>query len=872
MRRAILACALVAILPAMPLADTHLVQPDGTGDYLTIQDAIYLAAPGDTVELGNGTFTGDGNRDIVIPAWAIIVVRSQSGCPDSCTIDCEGSDSNRHFGFVFEAPSASVPSGAALFLLSDPVRPPWFRDEDEPMPILEGVTIRNGYAEKGGAILVRYGAPIIRNNILVENTSTWGGGIHVEFANPVIRDNVIESNEAVDGGGIYAFQASPLIEYNVIANNRFAERGGGIYREQGVRGEIPSVIRSNQIHHNVPCDTCDSTKGGGIFITRVNSVIYANDIDSCQAFSGAGIYVIQANPDLVDNVITSNAADDKGGGVYLHTCHPLLLNNLIAHNEADVMGGGIHNWISTPYLVKNTIAENHPSGLHVSREDNEGCAPSHPTLDSVILWHNGTDIYINNGAGITLSYSDVEDYEWEGVGNESCDPGFDDGFCIDPDSCCVDAGNPDFPSDPDESRTDMGWICRADDFDWTWEEIDSVRVDPDPLMLLMREIQYYMPGAGSFGYVPPDSAALAVWRQAITYLEDGDAVSCSTLVDQFGYDLANDAYFGTELYILKERYPIQRGWGTYIYNMSPAGPNIQCHVNHPVYDYDSYKMGLDAFREYEARWFLMAGTHRYANCEFEPPDDDCESDMARAENSVFQTVYETAANLQTTALSFHTFSAADHEVDFWIALSLGSREYGSVESVVCVDGGAPACLRLEQIYARIEDQLGDGRCCVAPRDTSQCDNLGAARNRQGVFTNASLTEGNWVSIECATNVAAMDSVYALVIEAVVTSDTEQPTQTLAVQPVLQQCTPNPFGHYTDIRFAAETQGPVRLNIYDVNGRHVRGLTGKVSKRKGWQTVRWDGRDNNGTVVSSGVYLCRLDVGNETHTRLFTRIR
>ncbi len=219
-------CILVVVLSATPLAETHLVKPDGSGAFLTIQDAIYLAAPGDTIELANGTFSGDGNRDIVIPAWAVLVVRSQSGCPDSCVIDCEGSVHTHHRGFVFEPSSASVPLGATPILLSDPVEPPWLRDEGEAVFVLEGVTIRNGYAEKGGAILVGYGGPLIRNSILEENTATSGGGIHVEFANPIIMGNTIRDNQAVEGGGIYAFHASPQIEFNVIANNRFAERGG----------------------------------------------------------------------------------------------------------------------------------------------------------------------------------------------------------------------------------------------------------------------------------------------------------------------------------------------------------------------------------------------------------------------------------------------------------------------------------------------------------------------------------------------------------------------------------------------------------------------------------------------------------------------
>jgi len=864
---------LIVALPSASSADTHLVKPDGTGDYLTIQDAIYLAAPEDTVTLANGVFIGEGNRDIVVPSWTTLVVRSDDGNPESCIIDCEGSEADWHRGFVFEAPSASVPGDAFPLMAPSPTGAPWLRNDDESVPLLDGITIRNGYADSGGAILVRHGVPTIRNCILEENTATTGGAIHVEFANPIVRDNTIRSNLAEDGGGISIINASPLIENNNIGYNFAVVRGGGLYREQGVRGEIPSVIRYNVLHHNVAM--AESSKGGGIYITRANPVIYANSVDSCQAASGGGIYVIKANPDIINNELTGNVALDKGGGLYLHTCHPFVLNNLIASNEADSGGRGIHNWKSTPYLVKNTITANPPFGLYVSRCDQDSCVtPSHPTLDSCILWNNGTDIQTMFGSGVTVLYSDVEDGVLEGIENISADPNLTGDFCLDSASVCVDAGNPGFPPDPDDSATDMGWLCRADGFDWTWDEIQSLRNDPrDRLMHLMREIQFNMPGAGSQGYVPPDAEALEAWRQAIADLVIGDTLSCSTLVDQYGYDLVNDTYYGIDYYILKERYPIERGWGTYIYNASSASRNVQCHVNHPVYDYDSYKIGLGAFGEYEARWYLIGGSHRYANCEFEPEGDDCESDMARAANSVFQTVYEATADTSTLSFSFHTFSAVEHDVGFWVALSHGSRIFGNIGAMVCTDDTSLPCWRLRSSCERIEHALGDtDRCCVATQAGDQCDTLGATRNQQGVFTNASLIEGNWISVEAATNVAAMDSLYSLVIEAMTPGDSEDQNEASVAPAVVLQCSPNPFSHMTSIYLAAEHAEQMALNIYDISGRLIRGLTPAVVSQGDRQVARWDGRDSEGRQVPSGVYFCRGKAGRHTHTRLMTVIR
>jgi hypothetical protein len=71
-------------------ATTYLVRPDGTGDFPTIQAAVAASASGDVIELANGTFTGPGNRDVDYLS-KLVTIRSQSGNPEACVIDCQGS-------------------------------------------------------------------------------------------------------------------------------------------------------------------------------------------------------------------------------------------------------------------------------------------------------------------------------------------------------------------------------------------------------------------------------------------------------------------------------------------------------------------------------------------------------------------------------------------------------------------------------------------------------------------------------------------------------------------------------------------------------------------------------------------------------------
>src|SRR3990172_11032728 len=69
------------------------------GDFSTIQDGIIAAEDGDTVLVNNGTYTGDGNRDIDFLGKAI-VVKSKNG-PEVTIIDCAAAEGNLHRGFYF---------------------------------------------------------------------------------------------------------------------------------------------------------------------------------------------------------------------------------------------------------------------------------------------------------------------------------------------------------------------------------------------------------------------------------------------------------------------------------------------------------------------------------------------------------------------------------------------------------------------------------------------------------------------------------------------------------------------------------------------------------------------------------------------------
>jgi predicted outer membrane repeat protein len=216
-----------------------VVRSDGSGEYPTIQAAIDAAFEGAIVSLEDGVYTGPGNRDLRYHGKSI-VVRSTNGDPNRCIIDCQGQ--NR--GFFFD-------------------------NDEGPLAILEGVTIRNAEAPDNGL------------------GEFWGGGIAcattfgLPGAIPTIRNCVFDHDHA---GGV----------------------GGGLYTS-GNGGVVEGCVFLD----------CSSAAGGAVAVVDGEVTLRACTVDSNQAPAGAGIAVgIPGFPSelLLENCIISRGVD--GEAVY----------------------------------------------------------------------------------------------------------------------------------------------------------------------------------------------------------------------------------------------------------------------------------------------------------------------------------------------------------------------------------------------------------------------------------------------------------------------------------------------------------------------------------------------------------------------------
>ncbi|KPJ53302.1 hypothetical protein AMJ39_05200 [candidate division TA06 bacterium DG_24] len=334
--------------------------------YPTIQAGIDAAVDGDTVLVADGTYTGDGNRDIDFGGTSIVVM-SENG-PEATIIDCEGSEQEHHRGFLFHT-------------------------GEDANAVVQGFTIRNGYATKGGGICINF--------------------FDVE-PYPTIVGNRIEGNTATgSGGGIYCSASSSIIVGNTITGNRtITWEGGGIYCTGG--GYDP-IIGGNTITANIA-----GYRGGGIFCNTSSPIIAGNTIAGNTGTANAGAIACfwSADPIIDGNTITGNTSNVGGSIVCAYWASPMVINSILWGDSAST-GQEIALYEGSSITVAYSNVEAGSSAAFI----NPGCT---------LYWEDG-----NIDADPIFVHEDWKDYRllWG--------------------SPCIDAGQPDL-WDPDGTRRDMG--------------------------------------------------------------------------------------------------------------------------------------------------------------------------------------------------------------------------------------------------------------------------------------------------------------------------------------------------------------------------------------------------------------------------------
>ncbi|UCC45739.1 MAG: right-handed parallel beta-helix repeat-containing protein, partial [Candidatus Zixiibacteriota bacterium] len=215
-----------------PVWHVAVTGDDSTGNgsselpFATIQQAVDWAFPGDTIIVHDGTYVGDGNRDINF-GGKNLMLRSENG-PEVTVIDCEGSSEEPHRAFSFT-------------------------NGEDSSGVVQGFTITGGWHAEGSAVLCDTSSPTLSGNIFIGDTTdgwSWVSQylIFCRQSKSLIDGNIFQNTPShvlkCDGSNVrilgnlfignlgravYCYYSSPLIVGNTIADNDLEGSGGAVY-------------------------------------------------------------------------------------------------------------------------------------------------------------------------------------------------------------------------------------------------------------------------------------------------------------------------------------------------------------------------------------------------------------------------------------------------------------------------------------------------------------------------------------------------------------------------------------------------------------------------------------------------------------------
>ena len=83
--------------------------------------------------------------------------------------------------------------------------------------------------------------------------------------------------------------------------------------------------------------------------------------------------------------------------------------------------------------------------------------------------------------------------------------------------------------------------------------------------------------------------------------------------------------------------------------------------------------------------------------------------------------------------------------------------------------------------------------------------------------------------------------------------------------------PNPFNPSTTISFSLPIRSQVELSVYNILGNKIATLENEIFER-GLHHIIWNGKDNNGVNVGSGVYFCKMKSENFQQVKKLTILK
>ena len=476
-RQGLICAALLAWFPAVLPAATNYVSLAGShappfADWdnaaTNIQAALDAASAGDTVLVGEGTYTGPGNTDLDF-GGKNLALQSTDG-PSNTIIECAGQGRGFYFhsgestsaqviGFTIQG--SEIPGALLIVSNSNPtIEECWIlnnltsptlspvtntiSDPEYGLLYLEEVTRSDPEAGSGGGILVEASSPNFNRCLVAGNSAgRAGGGVFITSNSyPRFNECIMSGNGAYTASSrlarIYAYDGSGNMVFATESVNAFGLGGGGAIA--GVNSTVHLVrcfIQSNTAFHAGGGLAWES---GSLFIEETR--IEANDTISCMASTvttraydwdgnmvfhreesfgydgakGGGIFASNTLLYAQSCQLSSNAVAGDGGGAYLYAVVAGWTACSIAGNSAQA---SVHTTVVINAYDEDAqlvYQKRYKDGPATARGGGIAATLSTNTFQNCSISANETD---GDGGGLFVQNSDLDLQETQIASNRA---------------------------------------------------------------------------------------------------------------------------------------------------------------------------------------------------------------------------------------------------------------------------------------------------------------------------------------------------------------------------------------------------------------------------------------------------------------------